>query len=840
MTGPVGRAHELAVLGGLLTTGGGAVRVTGAPGIGKTRLLDHAAVTGLRHFGTRASPAEQLGTTASPAGRPRKLGAAGVPAERSLRFGALHRFLHPLTDLPEELRFAAGRGGAEPEEFALCAALHRLLAELGPVLCWADDTQWWDQPSLKAMAFAARRLTGLPVVMVFATGPPASPGPDPLDGLPTLRLSPLDDHAAASLLPPDLPPDERARLLTRAAGNPRDLLELAASGTETLPDDGHQRAAYRRVLAGLSAAARRFVLLAAAETPLSQAEFDRCGVLARDEALASGLLASPAVRATLREDAAPAMATALAEAALRAGVTEEAVHAFERAAELGEDGPQWLIPAARGAWELGRTTWARQLLRRAGDRLLQGEIELRDGEPAVAAHELLTAAETLPPAETSVALMLAGEARRISGDLRGFAAIAARTAQLARDSGVPEVRLAAAHTRGLAATFAGRHEEAIPALEEALRVAPGDVRSQVWAAEAALALGRTALAHEYAAAAVARARIGAVTTLPWALIHLGMSAALLDRHRAAVAAATEGLAESTGQRTCAAENMTVLALSAARLGDTKAARKWLDEADLDRRSLGRPRAIAAWAEVCVDLATDRPADALARFRTLSADTGYAQPAIAVLATPLLVEAAVRCEEPEEAVRGLRVLDGWAEATGSVQWRALAQRCHGLLARDPDAADKHFTTAVDLHRLARTPLELAKTQLCQAMRLRRDRRFRDARELLGDAARLFDRHGAEFWAGRARAELRAAGGDPAEPADGDLPSLTPQQAQISLLVAGGKTNREIARRLVISHRTVDHHLRNIYTKLGVRSRVELAALLARRATAPPGDGTVRFS
>ncbi|UJW30742.1 LuxR C-terminal-related transcriptional regulator [Saccharothrix sp. AJ9571] len=815
MTGPplFGRDRELAVLDDLLATGGGVVRFTGPPGIGKTRLLEHAAAGGLR-----------------------QLGAAGAPAERALRFGALHRFLQPVADLPgcpDPVRFAAGLGGPESGEFALFSAVHRLLAELGPLLCWADDTQWWDEASLTALAFAARRLAGLPVVMVFATGPGPA-GPDPLDGLPTIRLAPLDDTSAANLLPPGAPPE----LLTLAGGNPLDLRELAESGGETLPAEGRQRTAYRRVFDALTPAARRFVLLTASESPLSRSEFDRCGVHAREEALASGLLASPVVRATLREDTAPAMATVLGEAALRAGVTEEAVHAFERAAELSSDGPQWLIPAARGAWELGRTAWARQLLRRAGDRLLQGEIELRDGEPAVAAHELLTAAESLAPTEKSVALMLAGEARRISGDLRGFAAIAVRTAQLARTSDAPGVRLAAAHTRGLTATFSGRHEEAIPALEEALRVAPDDVRSQVWAAEAALSLGRTALAHEYAAAAVARARIEAVTTLPWALIHLGMTAALLDRHRAAVAAATEGLAESAGQRTCAAENRTVLALSAAQLGDTKAARKWLDEAepDLDRRSLGRPRAIAAWAEVCLDLATDRPAEALARFHTLSADTGHAQPAIAVLATPLLVEAAVRCEEPEYAVRGLRVLDGWAEATGSVQWRALAQRCHGLLARDPDAADKHFTIAVDLHRLARTPLELAKTQLCQAMRLRRDRRFRDARELLGDAARLFERHGADFWAGRARAELRAAGGDPAELTDGDLPSLTPQQTQISLLVAGGKTNREIARRLVISHRTVDHHLRNIYTKLGVRSRVELAAMLAKRATAPPGDGT----
>ena len=66
---------------------------------------------------------------------------------------------------------------------------------------------------------------------------------------------------------------------------------------------------------------------------------------------------------------------------------------------------------------------------------------------------------------------------------------------------------------------------------------------------------------------------------------------------------------------------------------------------------------------------------------------------------------------------------------------------------------------------------------------------------------------------------------AEPIPGpSTDALTPQQAAIARLVAAGATNREIAAHLVLSIRTIDHHLRNIFVKLGVRSRVELTRLI----------------
>jgi DNA-binding NarL/FixJ family response regulator len=122
------------------------------------------------------------------------------------------------------------------------------------------------------------------------------------------------------------------------------------------------------------------------------------------------------------------------------------------------------------------------------------------------------------------------------------------------------------------------------------------------------------------------------------------------------------------------------------------------------------------------------------------------------------------------------------------------------------------------------MELARTQLAYATMLRRRRRTRDARDLFRDALRGFEKVGASRYVDRARAGLRATG-ETAAPPRTTLAGLTPQQAEISRLVAVGETNKEIARRLVISHRTVDHHLRNIFTALGVRSRVELARRVA---------------
>ena len=158
----------------------------------------------------------------------------------------------------------------------------------------------------------------------------------------------------------------------------------------------------------------------------------------------------------------------------------------------------------------------------------------------------------------------------------------------------------------------------------------------------------------------------------------------------------------------------------------------------------------------------------------------------------------------------------ARHSGSRWAGAAAARCRGMLAPE-DGFDEPFRAALDHHDM---PFEAARTRLVLGERLRRAGRRVEARAALREALGTFERLGAQPWAGRARTELRASGERVRRGSPTAIEQLTPQELQVALEVANGSTNREAAAALFLSPKTIEFHLRNIYRKLGIRSRTEL--------------------
>jgi Response regulator containing a CheY-like receiver domain and an HTH DNA-binding domain len=190
------------------------------------------------------------------------------------------------------------------------------------------------------------------------------------------------------------------------------------------------------------------------------------------------------------------------------------------------------------------------------------------------------------------------------------------------------------------------------------------------------------------------------------------------------------------------------------------------------------------------------------------------------ATVELIEAASRSGKAGAAAAAMERLAEGTSASGTVWAAAIEHRSRALLSEGP-VAESLYRDAID--RLAPTALrfDLARTHLVYGEWLRRERRNVDAREQLRVAHGLFTEFGMEGFAERARIELRATGEHARKRAAETRNDLTPQEAEISRLVAQGKTNVEIAAQLFISPSTVEYHLRKVFRKLDVRSRTQLA-------------------
>jgi DNA-binding CsgD family transcriptional regulator len=535
-----------------------------------------------------------------------------------------------------------------------------------------------------------------------------------------------------------------------------------------------------------------------------------------------------------------------AERAQKRGAYGVAVRAFERAAELSADDDsraRRLFGAASCASIASTDEQATSLAERAlplvSDRVRRAELsrllalaEIRRGQPLVAAHGLLHAAQDISAEAPSAALelLLDGAWAANEGADRP---VLVEICAAARDLGptVDDERAAfiAAILTGLGTIAEGDAVAAVPFLEQA--VAAGelsdDLRQISWSGSAALWLGderRAGVLFERGVA-LARAR-GALGILAPTLGSLGLYHFFAQRFDQAVLAGREAVdfAREVGAENMAALPLFVVAAVAAIRGEdevaTRLAGEVLERAAANGLTLAAARPV--WALALLDLGRGRWADAQARLETLVPDRVAMASGLVMHTYPDRIEAAVRAGDPEAARAALLEVDRWAGArAAAVSLQRRVSACRALLA-DGDEATRLFEEALR-DPVATRPFDLARIQLLYGEHLRRDNRRSDSRVQLRAALEAFDRLRAEPWSGRAQSELRASGETARKRDPSTSAHLTPQETQIARLVGEGLSNKEVAAQLFLSPRTIDAHLRNIFSKLAITSRTQLARL-----------------
>jgi DNA-binding CsgD family transcriptional regulator len=234
--------------------------------------------------------------------------------------------------------------------------------------------------------------------------------------------------------------------------------------------------------------------------------------------------------------------------------------------------------------------------------------------------------------------------------------------------------------------------------------------------------------------------------------------------------------------------------------------------------------VAQWAAALLHNGTGRYGDALAAARVaggIPAELGAANWGLSEL-----VEAAARTGAVDEATEALERLAEMANASGTNWALGVEARSRALLSQG-DTAEILHRRAIEYLDRTRCRAELGRARLLYGEWLRREGRRVDAREHLRSAHDLFSVIGAEGFTERARRELAATSESPRTRDPEGREGLTAQEAQIARLAASHRTNAEIGTQLFISPRTVEWHLRKVFTKLGVSSRRELGEVLPAR-------------
>lgn len=923
LTSMLGRDEEQARLCGLLERAragvGGALIVTGEPGVGKSMLLSFAIET-----------AKAQGFTT--------LTTSGSEFESELPFAGLQQLLAPIAERIDELaapraaalRGALGLADADTDDrlgiYLAAFDLVSVAAREAPVLVSVDDLHWLDGASREAILFLARRATGAAIAFLAGV---RSEHVDAWERSPVeqLLVPGLDETAGVQLVHETcsyIAPAVATELWIATRGNPLALVEIApllsdeearghAPLPQPLPTGSRLQQVFTLQFAQMPEPTRRILLLAAA-SHTGRADVVRAA--ARASALAEngldpaetaglvtiheGLIAwrHPLLRAAIyhsvdgpeRRAAHRALAQAggeervgdhrawhLAAAAVEAdesiaweleqlgerararGALSTTVRALHQAASLTpEDEPRSrrLVAAAEAATALGSWNEATAMIAEAETRsdspLLRAQatrvlarVELLKGLPEASHARLIRAAESIRELDGALAATMTAEAvvaHMATGRWDAYQHTATRALELARAVGGPieaiaGLALGSLHLAGgdTAAGLALFERYGGVAWEPALWYQAPEIIGMyafchVW-------LERLDLAERLLDEMIRSARrTGSIRAIPYPLAVYALLNFRRGRWHEALEQATEAVALSRELLDGAvlANNLGFLVQIEASLGRADAAREHGAESLrlCETLSLGAIAPHTLQGLALLELGEGNYQGAIDHLDRIGPEVaaGENEPGLSFWRA-YAIEAYVRTGRTEQAEALLSDLDHWGNLTGRSIGRAHAARCRGLLAPE-DEIERHFEAALDWHRKADLPFPRAWTELCYGERLRRAHRRAAARTHLASAADTFRTLGAESWLRRAEAELAAAGARrQAVPRPAGWEELTQQERRVAERIIDGATYREAAQELFLSTRTIESHLRQIYRKLGVRSRTELTR---RLATGDPKD------
>jgi DNA-binding CsgD family transcriptional regulator len=556
--------------------------------------------------------------------------------------------------------------------------------------------------------------------------------------------------------------------------------------------------------------------------------------------------------------AAAALERAADTATRRSGFAAAAA-AYERAARLSErreDRLRRLSAAADSAWLAGRTSHALALIEEAlaharenahrGQLLhLRGTIEHFVGDPARADASLEEAAALVVGSDPRLACLSLTQAigsLLALGEVSRAVVLSERLLDIG-DLDQPDEYLLISLSRGAALLMDGRPEEGLPFLRRSAEaiaehgLLSSNPRNLPWAALTAFWLGDVPSMASHAAAAARWAREhAAVATLAFAARLLARAQLITGDWRSARASLAESLdsARLSGQLNQKAETLGTLAWLDAAQGRAEECRRNVEEARALADSVNlrwRNDLLRALVllELGVGLVEPSPVE---RLRGALGGPPLLRDTPANATAAEFVEALVRAGDAEAANELLAPFADEAERIGQAFPKAVALRCRGLLAVE-GSYEREFARALELHACDENVFATARTRLAYGERLRRSGRRIDAREQLNQALGVFERLEAVPWAERARSELRATGARVRARGPATSEELTPQELQVAMLVAGGKTNREVAAQLFLSPKTIEWHLGHVYRKLGIRSRAELTRSLGAQQPVSPG-------